>query len=112
MNNPKVETLHKIADALGIPFIDLFSYTDIPFTDEVKTLAVEQYNQVMHKLLTHIVNKLAPLPFEKLNDINECMQFLSPDEIHGYLWNARSASMNGHTPEDVGEWLRHQDPKH
>jgi len=105
---PKTATLIKIANALSVSFVSLLpdGLNDLP-VDSVG-LAVKQHNHVKNQVLAHIANIFASLPFEELNDICMCLQALTPSEIHGHLWNARNASMNGHTPEMINEWLMHQ----
>ena len=108
---PKIPALTKIANGLGIPLLSLLP-NDIDDIDvNVLVLSAKQRDHVKKQLLIRIVNVLENLQFDKLDNVCECLAFLSPDEIHGHLLNARNASMNGHTPEDVGEWLMHQDPK-
>jgi len=107
--NPKTSMLLKFANALDVPFIDLFRYSDIPMSDEINQLAVSQYNKVHDNALFRILKRLEILPFAELNEMADMAERLEPHDIYAYLRIGYWQMMNGHAPYATNEVLIHHD---
>jgi transcriptional regulator with XRE-family HTH domain len=107
IRNPKIPTLNKLANALGVPLFELLPSVDGNITAEIKELAKVQFLDLLNHTMERILARLLELPFNELGELAEIVETLDPLEFYNFALTCRNARLNGITPEMLREVIIH-----